>query len=208
MSCSAACASSSEAHPRHRTRTPASASRRVFYLRSWGHSGDCPMIELIRELPDNVVGIVARGRVTNEECDTVLRPAMERSLKRHRKIRLYYEVGSRFPGAGWGDLDVAIDHLPQWERIAVVTDTGWVRHTVNALRFLLASEVRVFTTLEAEEGRAWIASAADDSPGAEAVATPTLRARAPRRSRPASPPRSRRPSFQRAQRDDRRYRHP
>jgi hypothetical protein len=27
------------------------------------------MIEIIRELPDNVVGIVARGRVTNEECD-------------------------------------------------------------------------------------------------------------------------------------------
>ena len=103
------------------------------------------MIELIKELPDNVVGIVARGRVTNEECDEVLRPAMERSLKRHGKVRLYYEIGSRFPGAGWGDLDVALDHLPQWERIAVVTDTGWVRQTVNALRFLLASEVRVFS---------------------------------------------------------------
>jgi hypothetical protein len=88
----------------------------------------------------------------------VLRPAMERSLKRYGKVRLYYEIGSRFPGAGWGDLDVAIDHLPQWERIAVVTDTAWVRQMVNALRFLLASEVRVFTTLEAEEGRAWIAT--------------------------------------------------
>ena len=65
------------------------------------------MIEVIHELPDNVVGIVAKGRVTNEECDIVLKPAMERSLKRHAKIRLYYEVGSRFPGAGWDDLDLA-----------------------------------------------------------------------------------------------------
>jgi hypothetical protein len=130
------------------------------------------MLKVIDELPDNVVGIVARGRVTNEECDTVLKPAMERSLKRHTKIRLYYEVGSRFPGAGWDDLDVAIDHLPQWERIAVVTDTGWVRQTVNALRFLIASEVRVFTTLEAAEGRAWIASGpeADTTPLALAAA--------------------------------------
>ena len=128
------------------------------------------MIEVINELPDNVVGIIAKGRVTNEECDTVLKPAMERSLKRHGKIRLYYEVGSRFPGAGWDNLDVAIDHLPQWERIAIVTDTGWVRHTVNALRFLIASEVRVFTVLEAEEGRAWIASPRD-ADGATAVAT-------------------------------------
>jgi hypothetical protein len=152
------------------------------------------MIEIIKELPDNVVGIIARGRVTNEECDAVLRPAMEASLKRHGKIRLYYEVGSRFPGAGWGDLDLAIDHLPQWERVAVVTNTGWVRQTVNALRFLIASEIRVFTMLEAEEGRAWIASTGD----AETAIGPAIApVRAPRRLRD-SLPRSRR----------RRYHHP
>jgi hypothetical protein len=162
------------------------------------------MIELINDLPDNVVGIVARGRVTNEECDNVLRPAMERSLKRHCKLRLYYEVGSRFPGAGWDDLDLAIDHLPQWERIAVVTDTGWVRQTVNALRFLLASEVRVFTTVEEKEGRAWITSSAADTPGAEA----TAQARALQRSHRASPPRARRLSARPARRGDRRYPRP
>src|SRR5712691_11337049 len=95
------------------------------------------MIEIIKELPDNVVGIVARGRVTCDECNNVLRPAMEASLKRHGKIRLYYEIGSRFPGAGWDDLDLGMDNRSQLERIAVVTDTGWVRHTVNALRFLI-----------------------------------------------------------------------
>jgi len=119
------------------------------------------MLKLIDGLPDNVVGIIATGRVTNEECDIVLKPAMERSLKRHHKIRLYYEVGSRFPGAGWDDLDLAIDHLPQWERVAVVTDTGWVRQTVNAMRFLMASEVRVFTAMEATKGKAWIAAPAE-----------------------------------------------
>jgi hypothetical protein len=161
------------------------------------------MIELIKELPDNVVGIVARGRVTNEECDNILKPAMERSLKRHGKVRLYYEVGSRFPGAGWDNLDVAIDHLPQWERIAVVSDTGWVRHTVNALRFMIASEVRVFTMLEAEEGRAWIASPLD----AEATPLAAATARALRLPH-ALPLRSRRPSARPARRGDRRYRHP
>jgi hypothetical protein len=165
------------------------------------------MIEVIKELPDNVVGILAKGRVTNEECDTILKPAMERSLKRHGKIRLYYEVGSRFPGAGWDDLDVAIDHLPQWERIAIVTDTGWVRHTVNALRFLLASEVRVFTMLEAEEGRAWIASPAGEE-AASPLAAATARAQRLRRLPHASPPRARRLSSRPTRRGDRRYRHP
>jgi hypothetical protein len=148
------------------------------------------MLEIIKELPDNVVGIVARGRVTNEECDDILRPAMERSLRRYTKIRLYYEVGSRFPGAGWDDLDVAIDHLPQWERVAVVTDTAWVRHTVNALRFLIASDIRVFTTDEAQEGRAWIADNDVEMPGATTPVRGALRA-ARQRLRPI---RSRRPS--------------
>ena len=162
------------------------------------------MMELIPGLPDNVVGILAKGRVTNEECDSVLRPAMERSLHKHGRIRLYYEVGSRFPGAGWEDLDVAIDHLPQWERIAVVTDTGWVRQTVNALRFLLASEVRVFTSEEIAEGRAWIAAAAEDMPGAPAIAQLRALHRPPR----AAPARSRRPSPRPSARGDRQYRRP
>ena len=116
------------------------------------------MIQIVEGLPDNVVGIIAKGRVTNEDCDKILKPAMESSLKRHDKVRLYYEIGCRFPGAAWEDLRIGIEHIPQWERVAVVTDVGWVRHTVNALRFLISSEVRVFTSFQAPEGRAWITS--------------------------------------------------
>ena len=115
------------------------------------------MLKIIEDLPDDVVGIVAKGRVTNEECANILRPVMENSLK-HDKVRLYYEIGSRFPGAAWEDLRIGIEHIPQWERVAVVTDVGWVRHTVNALRFLISSDVRVFTSFQAPEGRAWITS--------------------------------------------------
>jgi hypothetical protein len=115
------------------------------------------MIKIIKDLPDNVVGIVTKGRVTNEECANILSPVMEDSLK-HDKVRLYYEIGSRFPGAAWEDLRIGVEHIPQWERVAVVTDVGWVRHTVNALRFLMTSEVRVFTTFQAAEGLAWVRS--------------------------------------------------
>jgi hypothetical protein len=117
------------------------------------------MIQIIEGLPDNVVGIVAKGRVTNEDYKKILKPFMEKSLRRQDKARLYYEISSRFPGAAWEDLRIAVEHVPQWERVAVVTDVGWIRHTVNALRFLIPGEVRVFTTPEAYQGRAWISSA-------------------------------------------------
>ncbi len=116
------------------------------------------MIQIVEGLPDNVVGIIAKGRVTNNDCDKILRPAMENTLKRHDKVRLYYQIGGRFPGAAWENLRVGIEPIPQWERVAIVTDVGWVRHTVNALRFLIPCEVRVFTTHEAYQGCAWISS--------------------------------------------------
>jgi len=114
------------------------------------------MLELIDGLPGNVVGIAVSGRLTMQDCQDVLVPAMQKSLKRHEKIRLYYELNSRFPGAAWDDLELGLEDLSRCERVAIVTDIGWVRLTVKALRFLIPSEIRVFPTVQADEGRAWI----------------------------------------------------
>jgi len=114
------------------------------------------MLELIEGLPKNVVGIAASGRVTMQDCRDVLIPAIKKSRKRHDKIRLYYELNSRFPGSAWDDLDLGLEHASCCERVAIVSDIGWVRLTVKAVRFLIPSEIRVFPTIQAEEGRAWI----------------------------------------------------
>jgi hypothetical protein len=118
------------------------------------------MIEIISGLPDNVVAFTATGRVTGAECDAVLLPAVARARKRHDSLRLYYELECRFPGAAWEDLDIAPLQLQPWERVALVTDVSWVRHTVKALRFLIPAEIRVFATAQADEGREWIAAGA------------------------------------------------
>jgi hypothetical protein len=143
------------------------------------------MLELIEGLPKNVVGIVAKGRVTMQDCREVLIPAMEKRLKRHDKIRLYYELGSRFPGAGWGDLDLGIERAVRCERVAIVTDIGWVRLTVKALRFLIPGEIRVFATIQAPEGRAWITVPAGAWTSAETSVPVRMSSRRIRRTRPA-----------------------
>ena len=114
------------------------------------------MLELIEGLPKNVVGIIAKGRVTIQDCRDVLMPAVRKSRKRHAKIRLYYELNSRFPGAAWDDLDLGLEHAACCERVAIVTDIGWVRLTVKAVRFLIPSEIRVFAGVQAKEGLAWV----------------------------------------------------
>ena len=148
------------------------------------------MLELIEGLPGNVVGIAVSGRLTMQDCQDVLVPAMQKSLKRHDKIRLYYELNSRFPGASWDELDLGLDHASRCERVAIVTDIGWVRLTVKALRFLIPSEIRVFPTDQADEGRAWIRARPRPQMEVEAgTAAPVrarrIRARRVRRSSPA-----------------------
>ena len=140
------------------------------------------MIEIIKGLPKNVVGIAVEGRVTEKDCQDVLMPAIRKSLKRHDKIRLYYEINSRFPGAAWDDLNVGIEHVPPCERVAIVTDVGWIRYTVKALRFLIPGEIQVFATAQASEGRAWITAALRSPASAEAFAP--ARRRLPRARRP------------------------
>lgn len=138
------------------------------------------MIELVEGLPRNVVGIAVKGRVTLRDCREVLTPAIEKSLRRHEKIRLYYEIGSRFPGAAWDDLDLGIGQASRCERVAIVTDCAWVRLAVKAIRFLIPSEIRVFAMIQAEEGRTWIA--ARPRPAAVTEGLPPIRAHpAPRR---------------------------
>jgi hypothetical protein len=139
------------------------------------------MIELIDGLPRNVVGISVKGRVTREECRAVLAPAIASSLRWRDKIRLYYELGSRFPGSGWDDLD--FEHASCCERIAIVTDIAWVRLTVKAIRFLIPGEIRVFDTSETAAARAWITA----RPGSRADIDAALPLRAGRRSRDRRP---------------------
>jgi hypothetical protein len=154
------------------------------------------MLEIIEGLPGNVVGIVAKGRVTMQDCHDVLMPAIKKSRRRHDRIRLYYELNSRFPGAAWDDLDLGLEHAACCERVAIVTDIGWVRLTVKAVRFLIPSKIRVFSSDQAEEGRAWVTArpgSRADTDLSEPARTLLARPRRTRRSSPAVARLARRP---------------
>src|SRR5579871_1418816 len=118
------------------------------------------MIESIDTFPDNVVALLAKGHVTKNDYDQVVVPKVDAALTRHKKIRLYYELGSQFagidPGAAWEDLIVGVEHLTSWERVAIVTDVDWIRHVINGFRFLMPGQLRVFPAADAAEAKAWI----------------------------------------------------
>ena len=54
------------------------------------------MMELMKGLPDNVIGIVGSGTITAEDYDTVLIPAINEKLKNYKKIRMLYQLNKDF----------------------------------------------------------------------------------------------------------------
>lgn len=121
------------------------------------------MIELLKGFPGNVVALSASGRVSREDYQEVVIPAVDRALAQHDKVRLYYEIGADFsgidPGAMWADTKVGMGHFLRWERIAVITDVEWIRASVAAFGFLMPAAVNVYSTAEAETARKWISAA-------------------------------------------------
>ena len=121
------------------------------------------MMELLKGFPDDVVAVSCRGEVTKQDYDTVLVPAVEKALKAHEKVRLFYEAGADFggvaPAAAWEDFKVGMEHFFRWERVAVVTDIDWIKHTIQLFSFVMPGTMRVYPTADAANARLWITSA-------------------------------------------------
>lgn len=118
------------------------------------------MLEVITDLPDRVVGLRASGEITVDDYQKVLLPALEERLARFEKVRLLYFLGGDFDGftggAAWEDAKVGMSHFTSFERVAVVTDTDWIRNMVRAFGFTLPGEVKTFNVDENDEAREWI----------------------------------------------------
>lgn len=125
------------------------------------------MIEVMTDLPERVLGLRATGEVSANDYRTVLVPAIEEKLTKHKKARLLYVLGDDFEGytsgAAWEDAKVGMKHLTSFERVAVVTDVDWIEKMVKAFGFALPGEVRVFDDDDLDEARIWISEA--PSPG-------------------------------------------
>ena len=93
----------------------------------------CDNDRKIPDLPDNVIGFTAKGKVTSDDYQRVLIPAIEEMLKVNKKVRFLYHIGEDLEsfdvGAMWEDTKVGISHFASWERMAIVTDIEWLRVT-------------------------------------------------------------------------------
>lgn len=120
------------------------------------------MIEIMTDLPDFVIGIRAKGRVTGEDYESVLIPAIEEKLKKHPKISLLYHIGTDFSdfeaAAMWDDAKIGLRHIAAWRKVAVVSDVDWIRWLMKVFAFVIPGDVRIFTNDQLAEAREWVSA--------------------------------------------------
>jgi SpoIIAA-like len=117
------------------------------------------MMELIKGLADNVIGIIGSGNITAEDYDTVLIPAIHEKLKKYKKIRLLYQLTTDYKhyelGAYLEDAKVTW-HTFSFEKIAFVSDVHWMRDSINIYKLFMPMQIKVFSNNEIEKAKEWI----------------------------------------------------
>lgn len=118
------------------------------------------MLNLIKDLPENVLGVSAEGKVSGKDYETILIPAVEKKLKTHNKMRLLYYIGDKFTGfdatAILDDAKIGVKHWSSWEKIAVVSDNKTLDVLVKFFSHILSCEVCIFKDRELEMAKKWI----------------------------------------------------
>jgi hypothetical protein len=118
------------------------------------------MLERIQDLPENVLGFEAKGEVTGDDYESVLIPAVEELLKRQKNIRFLYNFGDAFTTfddmALWEEAKVGLRHFYAWERVAVVSDIGWIARAIKLFSICMHGQARIFPSSEFAEAKRWL----------------------------------------------------
>ncbi|MDV7144268.1 STAS/SEC14 domain-containing protein [Tropicimonas sp. TH_r6] len=100
------------------------------------------------------------GKIVSADYKGALEPAIEAALSEHDSIRMLVVAGEDFEGydlgAAWADTKLGLSHWRGFDRIAVVTDIGWMRTSVRLASPVLPCPVQVFPLAEVQQARLWL----------------------------------------------------
>ncbi|MEQ8547118.1 MAG: STAS/SEC14 domain-containing protein [Cyclobacteriaceae bacterium] len=118
------------------------------------------MIRLMKDLPESILGVFATEKITGEDYETILIPALEEKLKANAKIRMIYHIDGDFTGfefsALWDDAKFGMKHLSEFERVALVSDHEMINSIVRFFSYMIKSEIKIFKDRELLEAKEWI----------------------------------------------------
>lgn len=120
------------------------------------------MLQFIKDLPDNVIGIRATGEVNKDDYEKVLIPRMEEMSKRQGEINyllvLETNVQNFSAAAWWQDFRLGLKNFGKWKKVAIVTDQKSVEWLTDVAKHFIPGQSRGYNLSELNEAIAWISS--------------------------------------------------
>jgi len=118
------------------------------------------MMEVTQGSTSDQLEVRLTGTVTGDEYDTTLTPAVEAALAENDRIRALILVDEEFEGfdlgAVWADTKLGVSHWSGFDRLALVTDKGWLTSAARMMGALAPCPVQVFSLSQAEDARRWL----------------------------------------------------
>ena len=121
------------------------------------------MIKRLEDVPEGAIGFEFGGDVTGEEYRQVLEPPLERAVEAG-EVRLLLQTAADFDGMKLGariedakvNFRLGLAHRKAWKRVAIVTDSDWLRGSFRVWSHFVPVEMKIFAAAEAADARAWV----------------------------------------------------
>jgi hypothetical protein len=119
------------------------------------------MLQRMKDMPAGTIGFEAIGEVEDDDWEETVEPVLRHEMADGRKIRLLYLMGAEARDvegdAVTADSGFRARHATSFERVAVVSDEGWMRPAVRALSALLPGKAKAFRVHDLAAAKAWLA---------------------------------------------------
>ena len=120
------------------------------------------MLEFINDLPDNVVGIYAKGEVTEDEIESKVKVRLSEMKNNQGEINyllvLETDIQNFTVKAWWEELKTGFKNFSSWNKIAVVTDQKTMEWLADSFKFFIPGKSKGFQMEELEEAKKWISA--------------------------------------------------
>lgn len=118
------------------------------------------MLLLMTDAPPHVVGVRAVGKVSEDEYENILLPALEKAIKQFGELNyimvLETSVANFSVGAWLNDIKAGLKHYTKWKKIAIVTDQKFVEKITDFVSLLIPGQAKGFPLSDIKLAKAWV----------------------------------------------------
>lgn len=120
------------------------------------------MLQIMKDLPQHVVGVRAVGQVNKDDYEQTLVPAIEKAAREYGEINflmlLETDITNFTYGAWMQDAKISLKHFAKWNKIAIVTDQKVIEKMSHLFSFVSPAEAKGFPVSDVELAKAWVAA--------------------------------------------------